>query len=134
MIKRGCFVAISLLLVAFSIAAQEARTPQKTQAPADSRYEIIQSNFAAKFTVRLDKYTGITWFLVKKTNGDVTWEIIAREEHPTDLHKPAGRVNYQIFTSGLTLRDTFLINVNTGATWQLLHDPKEDEDFWGVVR
>jgi hypothetical protein len=39
-----------------SISAQQVTTepPQQTHAPADARYEMIQSSLAAKFTVKLD--------------------------------------------------------------------------------
>jgi hypothetical protein len=132
---RYLFGLALVLLVAMPVSAQETATePQRTAAPAESRYEIIQSHIAAKFTVRLDKYTGITYQLVKKANGDMTWQLMPQENHSGDIVRPSGKVNYQIFTSGLTLRDTFLININTGATWQLFHDPKEDEDFWKVIK
>ncbi len=61
-------------------------------------------------------------------------QLMSRSLHPDDKIALTDIVNYQVFTSGITLRDTFLINLNTGATWQLMHDPERDEDFWSVIQ
>jgi hypothetical protein len=124
---------LAILFVVSPVVAQETTEPQRTAVPADVRYEVVQSTITAKFTVRLDKYIGTTHVMVKKANGDMTWQLLPRVGHATADSKVPGRVNYQIFTSGLTIRDTFLINVNTGATWQLYHDSKENEDYWGAI-
>ncbi len=134
MIRRYSFALLLLSIFALPTVAQDARAPQQTAAPAESRFEIVQSELAVKFTARLDKYTGITYQLVEKANGDLTWKLIKREEHPGDTSKIPGKVSYQIFTSGLTLKSTFLINVNTGATWQLVSDAKDEELSWRPIR
>jgi len=61
-------------------------------------------------------------------------QLMSRSLHPDDKIAITDKVNYQVFTSGITLRDTFLIDLNTGATWQLMHDPERDEDFWSVIQ
>jgi len=48
-----------------------------------------------------------------------------KRSHPLDKRNDR-RVNYQLFTSGIALRYTFLMNVNTGATWQKLETPEKD--------
>ena len=42
------------------------------------------------------------------------------------------KVNYQVFTSDLAVRMTYLINVNTGASWQLAAD--EEGNFWKALK
>jgi len=49
----------------------------------------------------------------------MTWQLIARLKHPDGDPREPGRVNYQLFISGIANRHTFLVNVNNGATWQL---------------
>ncbi|MDQ3015972.1 MAG: hypothetical protein M3R25_04515 [Bacteroidota bacterium] len=40
------------------------------------------------------------------------------------------KVNFQLFTSGLGVRYTFLLHIHTGRTWQLANDPETDTLFW----
>ena len=126
---------LGLLIILFSmcsanVSAQETNRNQFTSAPASSRFELVQSELAAKVTLKVDKFSGIVYQLVQGEKG-VTWQIIESEKHPNDTATP-GKVNYQVFTSGLAVRMTYLINVNTGATWQLSVDP-EIGNFWAVI-
>ena len=109
---------------ATSIAAV-AQTPQVSTAPLESRYELIQSTIGAKGTYRLDKYTGDVHQMVVNKNEDKAWKAIGRLPHSLDVKREA-KVNYQLFTSGLAMRFTYLININTGATWQLVEDQDKD--------
>jgi hypothetical protein len=45
-----------------------------------------------------------------------------------------GRVNYQIFTSGVSLKYTFLLNVNTGVSWVLAENKENKELIWQAMR
>jgi hypothetical protein len=93
---------------------QEAVMHQQTT-PANSRYEIIQSSIAAKWTFRLDKQTGRVWRLAELTNGDSRWD----EMPVTGAGKPhtTGKAHFQIYMSGLAAQYTFLIDTDTGKTW-----------------
>jgi hypothetical protein len=108
-----------LLGVSNPLWADETFTPpnEQTLAPATSRYEIIQSQLAAKWTFKIDKYCGNISQLVKDKDDDVTWDAM-----PV-LHLPKctndSRVHFQLFTSGLAARHTFMLNVDTGRTWVL---------------
>jgi hypothetical protein len=63
-----------------------------------------------------------------KTDSGVSWQEIFRlTTNPADVTLD-NKVNYQLFMSGLTARWTFLLNVNTGVTWQLTSD--DDVLFW----
>ena len=123
-------VIAMLVLAATSASAQlETKTSQRTQPPPDARYEILQSDFVNVFTFRIDRFTGETAQLVLQDDSTLTWQAIQKLPHPlTDTTIP-GRANYQVFTSGIARRYTFLINVNTGATWQLSEDPNQGI-FW----
>jgi len=126
----GRIVVAMLALAATSASAQlETKTSQRTQPPPEARYEILQSDFGARFTFRIDRFTGETSQLVLQDDSTLTWQAIQKLPHPlTDTTIP-GRANYQAFTSGIGPRYTFLINVNTGATWQLSEDPNQGI-FW----
>ncbi len=130
------FAALALLMVslfALPIVAQESNSPQRTAAPAEARFEVVQSELSANFTVRLDKYTGQTWQLRAMATGEVIWQQAIREDNPDDTLTVPSKVNYQIFASALTFKDTFLINIHTGATWQLFFYPKRDDFYWRPV-
>jgi hypothetical protein len=122
-----------ILLLSFSgqAWAQETNRSQCSSAPETSRFEIIQSELAAKVTLKIDKYTGKVFQLVKDSKG-LSWQLIPAEKHPGEK-ATANKVNYQVFTSGLAVRMTYLINVNTGASWQLCED-SELGVFWSALK
>lgn len=105
----------------------EDATPnhQKTSAPPEARFEFLQSPLAARGTYKLDKYTGAVYQIVQTKDGHTVWREMLKLSHPLDKRNE-GRVNYQLFTSGLAMKFTFLMNVNTGATWQLVETPQKD--------
>jgi hypothetical protein len=111
-----------LFMVAFAavpVLAQENPNDihQTTAPPPGARFEIIQSEVAAKWTFRLDRFTGEVSQLVKTKAGDFAWEdteVIGR-----NVGAQANRVRFQLFTSGIAARYTFLIDTDTGKTWQL---------------
>jgi hypothetical protein len=91
---------------------------QATSPPVGARFEIIQSELAAKWTFRLDRFTGQVFQFVKTKEGDPAWEetlVIGRS-----VGSQATRAKYQIFTSGIAARFTFLIDTETGKTWELV--------------
>lgn len=110
-----------------SVSWAENATPdhQKTSAPPESRFEFLQSPLAARGTFKLDKHSGIVYQIIKTADDDTVWQEMPRRSHPLDKRND-GRVNYQMFTSGLAMKFTFLMNVNTGATWQLVETAQKD--------
>lgn len=120
------FFSICLLLTflfyPYCLNAQKERTVT-TSAP-NGRYEILQSELARKYTIKIDKYTGETWQMVQSYSGDITWEKIYKEDALGDNQKE-NAINYQLFFGGFTAQDILLINVNTGITWQLVMDSKK---------
>ena len=110
---------------------QETNNHQYSSAPENSRFQIVQSEQGARFTFNIDKYTGSVFLLVQGKSG-VTWQLIDSEEQLYDETIP-NQVNYQLFTSALGIRYTFLININTGITWQLVEDKKTNVYWWSAL-
>jgi len=129
------WIIITLALSFFSATAPTQETSdvhQQTIAPANARYEIIQSELAAKWTFRLDRFSGHVAQLVQTKDGEMTWEDTPVRGLP-QITSPS-RARFQIFTSGLAAIHTYLIDTDTGRTWQLASgrvknpDGTENED------
>ena len=128
-------ISLVVLLTLFSLCAhaQDLQTSPRAQTtvPDTARYEIVQSPIMVKWTFRLDKYTGRVWQLVKTKDDDYAWEsmpVVGLPKSPIDF-----KVRYQIFASGIVVRSTFLLNVETGKTWVLTsfkNEGKEDTPGW----
>ncbi len=117
--------------------AQEQSTPPHaaTTIPASARYEIIQSHLAAKWTFRLDRVCGHVAQLIKSGKDDnAEWDGMIVFELPRCSDD--GKVNYQIFSSSLAARHTFLMNLGTGETWQLMGGTVEGKEvvYWAPFR
>ena len=138
-VKLAVCVGLPLVLLGSTLHAQ-VRTrlpvradPVHSAAPASARYEIVQSGIAARITLRLDKYTGYSHQLVLGDDDALSWRDVPRIEHPDGDNRVPDQVNYQIVTSGIVIRYTFLLNVHTGATWQLVED-EEGALVWQPIR
>jgi hypothetical protein len=126
-------LAILVLVLSAGISAQEpADTHQHTTPPSDARFEVIQSELAAKWTFRLDRFTGHIDQLVKSSDGGSMWEAMLIVGLPP---VESTHARFQLFTSGLAAKFTFLIDTTTGKTWELassktkLPDGTESEDL-----
>jgi hypothetical protein len=103
----------------------------KSTAP---RYQIVQSSLAARGTYKVDTYDGIVYQLVVDGNNAESWQMLNRIGHGSNDKKVIGQRNYEIFLSTIAMRFTYLINLNTGAVWQLFRDPNTDENFFSAVQ
>ncbi len=115
------FAILFLSPWALELHAQEMPSDihQKTALPSNARYEIVQSELTAKWTFRLDRFTGHVSQLVKSKTEENGWETMVVTGLPTLATPQATRPRFQIFTSGLAAKFTFLIDTDTGKTWQL---------------
>lgn len=112
-------ILISLYALTSNTFAQykDANIHSTTTVSNQSRYEIVQSTLAAKWTFRLDKVCGNIGQLVTTKTDGVAWESMLVFGLPKC--QADGKHRYQLFTSGLAARHTYLMNTDTGKTWQI---------------
>ena len=108
--------------------SQEVSIHSQTAIPNDSRFELIQSTLAAKHTFLIDKFNGECSVIRNDPELGLFWVKILKRPHSLDIIINKNKVNYQLFTSGLAAKHTFLINVDTGASWRLVQD--DDLMLW----
>ncbi len=119
MIKKG----VATLLLAFGIShfayAQSdiSDLHQKTAVPNNARYDIVQSELAAKWTFRVDRYYGKVSQLVRTSDDGNAWENMPVKGLPKI--SIATKPKFLIFTSGLAARHTYLLDTVSGKTWTL---------------
>jgi len=124
-----CFAVTTMLLLVLcdsSLAQQTSDIHQHTTLPSGARFEIVQSELAARWTFRLDRFTGHIAQLVKTKDDDNAWEemsIIGLPSVTAPLHP-----RFQLFASGLAARYTFLIDTETGRTWVLVTGKRKQAD------
>lgn len=106
-----------LLSSSISPALAELRVHQSTTSPSDARFQIIQSPLAVRWTFRLDRYTGRVYQLVKTKRNGLAWQRMPVVGNPQSS-KPM-KPKFVLFTSGLAVRNTFLMNSDSGQTWRL---------------
>jgi hypothetical protein len=132
--RRTLRLVLLLTCVTTLLAAQDQPSDvhQTTTTPPNGRFEIVQSELAAKWTFRLDRFTGQVSQLVSTKEGDYAWEemeVVGRITSSGPTHP-----RFQLFSSGIAARYTFLIDTDTGKTWQLktvtekLPDGTEEEN------
>lgn len=126
----GALISASLSV---GVAAQqnERNIHEFSTQPPNGRFEIVQSPLVARWTFRLDRHTGQVDQLVSSFSGGV-----ARSEMPAiGLPKAANasKPRFVLFTSGLVVRDTFLIDTETGDTWILTMFPGEEDGSEGIA-
>jgi len=97
------------------------------------RFYLIQSTLAAKGTFKLDAYNGDVYQLVLTPKKDETWQKLTRFISNEIDPKQENFDNYTLFVSPLAMRFTYLMNVNSGATWQLKEDPQTKEIFFSPL-
>jgi hypothetical protein len=141
------FCGAILFLNTGKAAAQDLRAlpvqssaAQKTSAPPDARFEVIETNSNIRPALKLDKYTGTVYELVRNKDlvrakdEEYAWGLTKRLPHPLDKNDSTTLVNYQIVTSSVGARYTFLVNINTGATWKLTADPDKEQSYWYPIK
>jgi hypothetical protein len=121
-------VSICLALCGISVVAQDFPAPpsQHTSSIPGARFEVMQSPLAAKWTFRLDKFSGRVWQLVRTEDEDTSWEEMPVYES-AKLPTPS-RARFQLFTSGLAARHTFLLDTDSGKTWILVTSKRKNKD------
>src|SRR5262245_55244528 len=115
--KNSVLLAGLIILFTTPLLAQDPPSDihQQTTPPANARFEIVQSELLARLTFRLDRFTGRVAQLVRTDDDGSAWEDTEVKGLPS-LAQPA-RARFQLFTSGLAARHTFLIDTENGKTW-----------------
>ncbi len=126
--KRATLLVIVSLVWSALAWADDFPSPtnQITSPVPSARFEIVQSPLAAKWTLRLDRYFGHVWQLVKTNEGDNMWEEMT--VYGLSNRQGSAKPHFQLFTSGLAARHTFMINNDTGKTWLLVTENRKAKD------
>ena len=88
-------LCVALIFFSTLTFAQTANPNYQTEPLQNSRFEMIQSANGAKYTFRLDKFTGRVWQYVKGEGDDNGWQEMAVAPKPLTSTKP----KFQIFVS-----------------------------------
>lgn len=113
-----------LFLIAATTGQEIERHNQKTVSTSLStpgRHQIVQSTLAARWTFRLDTFAGRVFQFVKSKDGENLWEEVP--VIPKPLPGTSGR--YQIVSSGIAAKFTFLLDTASGRTWELASEKDE---------
>ena len=125
---RFLSIALCLSFVSITAQAQEISPIQnQTTPPSTARYEIVQSQRMVKLTFRLDRFTGNVSQLVENQKGDQSWQEMKIIGLPKV--KAGNHPHFQIFLSGIAVKSSYLIDVDTGRTWTftIITDEKGQE-------
>lgn len=107
---------------------RDSVTHNSTSVGNQARYEIVQSSLAARWTFRLDRVCGVVSQVVISKTENMTFEQMIVSGLPRCV--PDGKIRYQLFTSGLAARHTYLLNTESGKAWQMQAvKDKDGNDF-----
>jgi len=121
--KHLALATLVVLIFGGTLLAPEIPEPHdRTSAPPNASFEIVQSQIAARWTFRLDRFTGrVAQLSVDAADDSVVswWDTpvvgLPQLENPT-------RARFQLFTSGIAAKHTFLIDTDTGKTWLMVNE------------
>ncbi len=120
-------LAVTMLLYSVPIQAQDANPASAMTSPVPSgRFEILQSPRAARLTFRLDRYSGRISQLVATKSDGLAWEDTPVVDGPK-VAAPT-RPRFQMFTSGIAARYTFMLDTDTGKAWQSVTSKEKGRD------
>lgn len=72
--------------------------------------------------------------LVRAKDEEVAWAVTKRLPQTLDKTDSTTVVNYQIVASSVGVRYTFLVHINTGATWKLSAAPDKEQSYWYPIK
>ena len=102
------------------VKGQHIPINQSTTAPPQARFEILQTEPTVGSTFRLDRWTGRVDELVATKAREPVWQEMDVPGRPEVL--VPGSPRFRLFTSDSewTAPLTFLLDTETGQTWQLV--------------
>jgi len=107
--------------------SKDTRIHSSTTLGQLSRNEIIQSSITSDWTYKVDKVCGSISQLITKSNETFIWESTEVLGLPKCTND--GKIRYQVFLSGITGRNFFLVNTETGKTWKMTNN-KDGQGKW----
>jgi|GEM_PF-941286 len=122
--RTACLFVLCFLYGTYAWAAQEtsevpetvrAVTHYKTVLPDNARYEVLQSETAARWFFKLDRYTGQVYQLIQTPAGDVHWIEMLVWDRP-EIKKPE-TARFQLFVSGFSAVYAILLDTVDGNSW-----------------
>ena len=122
-------VAFALFLT-LALFGQEPTHTVFTVPPANARFQIVQSEMTAKGTFKLDRFTGRVWQLLGTPEGNIWSAMVVQGIGVKGVESTAPR--YQLFTSGLAYKFTYLLDTLNGTYWELVGS-ESSNDSWQLV-
>jgi len=129
LVKLLCLTALisfAAQAAAESVDVDLIQSPQNTTTPPGARFEIVQSSRSVMLIFRLDRFSGQVWQFTQATDDSFVWSEMEVIERPT-VSSPT-RARFQLFTSGLMLRNTFLLDGDTGKSWLVVSKSRKDKE------
>lgn len=126
-VLHGVLLVVIAVVCRPALASAQDSNPasQQTTAPPSARFEIVQSPLSARWTFRLDRYSGEVSMIVS-VDDNVGWEKMMVLGLPS-IQSPS-KPRFQIFTSGIAARHTFLLDTETGKSWMVVMTKMKNPD------
>jgi hypothetical protein len=124
----ACIALIGILFTSCSkpSTGTEVNAPRR-DLPDPVRFEVVQSTLAAKWTFRLDRFTGRVSQLVRTRDGNNAWQEMRIVGLPaTDAS--LAQVRFGLFVSTIAAKFTFLTDLVSGESWTLTGSADENND------
>ena len=122
------FLIILFALSLNYVFAQDRHSAVRTSVD-NGRFEIVQSEMMRRLIFMLDKYSGDVYQNLLSSNDEMVWRKLGKVGLSSDK-TPKTQINYQLFMGGFSVKDIFLLNINTGETWYLYQDPETEKFFF----
>lgn len=90
---------------------------ERSAFPVEGRFDVVQSSLSARFTFRLDRWTGRVAQLVTDAEGRLSWQNMEVRDLKVESAESAPR--FHLFVSGISAIQTFLVDTVSGRTWAL---------------
>ncbi len=128
---RKCLLIVLMLVCITPLVAESSEIPVSTSTE-NGRFEFIQSTIGRRLSFILDKYNGKVVQMVQVTEEGSIAFLPVLVDDPSEEPK-SQKINYQLYMSGVALRDCFLLNINTGEIWQLAEDEEGTLSFVRII-
>lgn len=126
------FLTLFFSFLSINLSAQLDSQPSVSTSTTGGRFEILQSPIYSTLLFRLDKYTGDV-YIAKFDIGDLKWEKMPIPGLKLySKYDKKNTINYQLYLSGSTVVNSFLLNIHNGVTFRLCHDSSVDTWFWSL--